>query len=43
MCSPKINVEAISPKMLVFGGPEGGTKGETGHEGGVSMMELVAL
>ena len=43
LCSPKINVEAISPKMLVFGGPEECTKGETGHDSGVSMMELVAL
>ena len=43
LCSPKINVEAIRPKMLVFGGHVGGTKGEIGHEGGISMMELVAL
>lgn len=42
LCSPKIN-EAISPKMLVSGRPVGGTKGEIGHEGAVSMMELVAL
>ena len=42
LCSPKIN-EAISPKMLVSGRPVGGTKGEIGHEGAVSIMELVAL
>ena len=42
LCSPQIN-EAISPKILVFGGPVGGTKGEIGHEGAASMMELVAL
>lgn len=29
----------MGPKMLVFGGHVGGTKGEIGHEGGISMME----